>query len=83
MIESGEIKVDEADHLQELYIIKLKDGICMLETNVNNISEENKSHADLKIETKGHDIRKEIKYNSIRIISVQSKSVKGHAEKMQ
>ena len=38
----------------------------MLETNVNNFSEENDSHADLKTETKGDDIREEIKYNEIR-----------------
>ena len=33
IIESVYIKVDEADQLQELYIIKLKRDICMLETN--------------------------------------------------
>ena len=39
--------VDEAAQLQELYIIKLKHDICMLETNKNNFSEK-KSHVDLK-----------------------------------
>ena len=36
IIESGEIKVDKAAKLRELYMIQLKCGICMLETNVNN-----------------------------------------------
>ena len=48
IIVSGEIKVDEDDQLQELYIIKLKHGICMLETDVNNNSEEKKDHVYLK-----------------------------------
>ena len=39
IIASGEIRVDEAYQLCGLYIIKLKCGICMLETNVNNFSE--------------------------------------------
>ena len=34
-----EIKVNVSDQLQNLYIIKLKRDICMLETNVKNISE--------------------------------------------
>ena len=58
-------------------------GICMLETNVINFSEETKSHVDLKPKTKENDIRKEIKDNSIRRISVQSKALKGHAEYMK
>ena len=37
IISSREIKVDEYDQLQVLYIIKLKRGICILETNVKNI----------------------------------------------
>ena len=60
IITSGKIKVDEADQLRRLYIIKLKRDICMLETNVNNSSEENKDHVDLKIETEGDDIIKGI-----------------------
>ena len=55
----------------------------MLETNVNNLSDGNKSHVYIKTETKGDDIRKEIKDNAIRIISVQSKSLEGHAEKVK
>ena len=39
IIASGEIKVDEAAQLWELYIIKLKRDILMLENNVNNFSE--------------------------------------------
>ena len=39
IIVQREIKVDESDQLQKLYIIKLKRDICMLETNVNNFSE--------------------------------------------
>ena len=35
-IASKHIRVDEADQLRELYIIKLKHDIFMLETNVNN-----------------------------------------------
>ena len=38
-ITSGDIKEDEAAQLQELYIIKLKYGIFMLETNENNFLE--------------------------------------------
>ena len=34
-----EIKVDEADQLQKLYIITFKRDICMLETNQTNFSE--------------------------------------------
>ena len=55
----------------------------MLETNVNNFSEENNSHVDLKTETKGYDKREAIKYHSIRIISVQSKSLMVHVEKLK
>ena len=54
----------------------------MLETNVNNFSEENKAHAVLKTGTKESDIREEIEDNAIRKTSVQSKSLKGHAEKL-
>ena len=55
----------------------------MLETNVNKFSEENKSHIDLKTETRGYDTIKEIKDNTIRMISAQSKSFKVHAEKLK
>ena len=48
LIASGEIKVDEAAQLQELYIIKLKRDICMLETNVKNFPDENKATVYLK-----------------------------------
>ena len=51
----------------------------MLETNVNNFSEEKKTHIYSKTETKGDDIREEIKNNAIRIISIQIKALKGHA----
>ena len=64
-------------------IITLKRDICMLETNVNNFSEENKYHIDLKTETRGDDTIKEIKDNTIRMISAQSKSFKGHAAKLK
>ena len=70
IIASVYIKVNEADQLQGLYIIKLNRNICMLETNENTFSEENKAPIKLKIENKGYDIREEIKDNSIRIISV-------------
>ena len=83
IIASGEIKVDEAAQLREVYIIKLKRDICMLETNVNNFSEENKAHVNLQTETKGDEIREEIDDNAIRIISVQSKALKGHAAKLK
>ena len=68
-ITSGDIKEDEAAQLQELYIIKLKYGIFMLETNEINFLETNKSHGDLKIETRVDDIREEIEYNAKIIIS--------------
>ena len=55
----------------------------MLETNLNNCSERKKSHVYLKTETKGDDIREEIKDNTISIISVQSKSFKVHAETLK
>ena len=55
----------------------------MLETNVNYFSEENKYCVDLKKENKGGDIREEIKDNAITIISVQIKSLKGHAENIK
>ena len=37
----GDIKVNEVAQLQELYIIKLKCGMCMLETNVENFQRKN------------------------------------------
>ena len=43
IIASVEIQVDEADQSRGLYIIKLKRGICMLETNKKNFSEEENS----------------------------------------
>ena len=55
----------------------------MLETNVHKFLEGNKSHVYLKTESKVDDIRKEIKDNTIRMISVQSKAFKGHAEKLK
>ena len=51
------IMVDEATQLWELFIIKLKFGICVLETNFNRFSQENKHHVDLNTETNGDDIR--------------------------
>ena len=64
IITSGKIKVDESDQLQDLYIIKLKRDICMLDTNLNNLSEENKSHVDIK-KIKGDDMRNKIEDNTI------------------
>ena len=55
----------------------------MLETNVNNFSEENKYQVDLKTETKGYYARKEIEDNAIRIISTQRKALKCHVEKLK
>ena len=40
IITSQEIKLDETDQLRGLYIIKLKRGICMFDTNEHNFSEE-------------------------------------------
>ena len=57
IIQSGDIKVDEAAHLQELNMIELKRDICMLETNGNNFSEENKANVYLKTKNKGYYIR--------------------------
>ena len=51
----------------------------MLETDVNYFSEENKAQIYLKTENKENDTRKEIDDNAIRITSVQSKALKGHA----
>ena len=51
----------------------------MLETGVNYFSRENKSHIILKTENKENDTRKYIDDNTIRITSVQSKALKGHA----
>ena len=64
-------------------MIKLKHGIFMLENNENNFPEEDKDQVYLKTETKGDDIREEIKNNATRIISVQIKSLKGHTEKLK
>ena len=69
--------------MQGLNSIKLKRGICMLETNKQNFSEQKKSHIDLKIENKRNVIREDIEDNAIRIISVQSKVLKVHAEKVK
>ena len=44
IIASGEIKSDESAQLQELYIIKLKGGIFMLETNEKKSREKKSSH---------------------------------------
>ena len=83
IISSRDIKVDEADQLRGLYIIKPKRGICMLKTNEHNFSDFKKAHIYFKKETKGGDNREEIKENAIRIISFQSKALKGHAEKLK
>ena len=83
MIASGDIKLYEYAQLRELYIIRLKRGICMLETNVNNSSEVNKSHVDLKTETKRDDIREKIKDNTIMRIFVQIQALKGHVENLK
>ena len=40
IFESGEIKVDKAAQLLELYIIKLNHDIFMLNTNANKFPEE-------------------------------------------
>ena len=80
---SRDIKVDEADQLMELYMIKSKHDICMFETNLNNFSEGNKSQVDLKKQKPKNDIREEIKYTAIRIIYFQSKALKVHAEKLK
>ena len=45
---SGDIKVDEYDQLQELYIIKLKRVICILDINENKFPEGKKSHVGFK-----------------------------------
>ena len=50
---------------------------------MKTIFKENKSHVYLKTETKGDDIREEIKDNTITMISVQSKALKVHAEKLK
>ena len=44
IIAPGEIKIDKGAHLRELYMIRLKHVICILETNVNKFSEEKKPH---------------------------------------
>ena len=55
----------------------------MLETNLNNFPEGNKSHIDLNTETKGDDTKEEVKDNAIRIISFQIKELNGHAKKLK
>ena len=55
----------------------------MLETNVNNFLDEKKSRVYLKVETKVDDIREKIEDNAIRIIYVQIKALKFHAEKLK
>ena len=62
IIASGDIKLDEAAQLWELYIIIFKRDICTLKTNLNNISEENKANVDLKQKPKDM-----ISYNKSRI----------------
>ena len=57
--------------------------ICILETNVNNFSEEQKSYIDLKTEAKGDDIIEEIEDNTIIKTSIQNKSLKGRAENLK
>ena len=42
IIAYGDIKVDKSDQLQDLYIIKLKCDICMLETNEQKFSKKKK-----------------------------------------
>ena len=54
-----------------------------MDTNVNNLSEENKAPVYVKTETKGDSIREEIEDNTIRIIYVQSKPLKDHATKLK
>ena len=77
------IRVNEATQLRELYIIKLERDIFMLKPNVKNLIELKKDHVDLKLETKGDEIREQIEDNSIRTIFVQSKALKGHAAKLK
>ena len=55
----------------------------MLETNVKKISQENKAHSELNIETKGDNTRREIKDNAIIIVSVQRQILKGHAKNLK
>ena len=57
-------------------------GTFMLGTSLSNFSER-KNHLELKTETKGDDIKEEIKYHKIRIISFQNKALKGHAEHLK
>ena len=45
----------------EGYIIKLKHGICMLDTNEKRFSEENKAHIDLKQKPKEMISEKKLK----------------------
>ena len=51
----------------------------MLETNINNFSEENRVRIHLKTRNKGDYIREEIEDNAIKKISLQNKALKGHA----
>ena len=83
IISSVEIKVDEAAELRELYIIKVKRDIFMLENNVQKNLYENKTHVELKEETKLYNIREEVEDNAIRIIAVHGKTLKGHASKLE
>ena len=49
----------------------------MLETNLNNVSEGNKSHIVFKTETKGDDIREKIEDNTIRMIFFPNTGIEG------
>ena len=54
-----------------------------MDTNLNNFSEENKSHIQFKTDTKGDDTREETKDNKIRIIYFQIKALNGHEENLK
>ena len=54
-----------------------------METNVNNFSEEKKSHSGLKTETKRDYFKSEIEGNAIIIIAVQSKALKLHTSTLK
>ena len=53
IIASEYIRVYEAAELWQLYILKFKLGICMLQTNVKTTYQREKVRIDLKYETKG------------------------------
>ena len=55
----------------------------MLGNHANNFSEGVKFHIDFETETKGDDIREEIKDNSIIIVSYQINTLKCHAQWFQ